>query len=72
MGVHAETLIVDEFASAERLFSLFAAARAAQEARAVTAAEATDWARSLEQADRGGTFFGDATIFTSAGTKGRN
>jgi hypothetical protein len=70
--VHAETLIVDELASADQLFSLFAAAQAAQEARAVTAADATDWVRSLEEADRVGTFFGAATIFTSAGTKGRD
>jgi len=67
--IHAETLIVEDYAQADRLFSLAATALAAREAGLVGAAEAEDWVRSLEEADRQGRFFGSATIFTGGGTK---
>jgi SAM-dependent methyltransferase len=67
--VQAETLIVDAYASADRLFSLAATAQAAREMGLVGAAEADDWLRSLEEADRQGRFFSAATIFTGSGTK---
>jgi SAM-dependent methyltransferase len=67
--IYAETLIVEDYAQADRLFSLSASAQAARKTDVVNAAEADDWVRSLEEADRQGRFFASATIFTGGGTK---
>jgi hypothetical protein len=67
VDVYAETLIVHDYASADRLFMLASAAQAARDVGVVDPADAAAWMRSLEDADRLGRFFSAATIFTGRG-----
>ncbi len=63
------TFVVTTYESANEIFGLRGAADHACDTGVVSAAEAGDWLRHLEEADRLGYFFSAATLFAVAGKR---
>jgi ubiquinone/menaquinone biosynthesis C-methylase UbiE len=64
-----ETLILTDFALADRVLDLVATASGATEAGVVSSREAEAWLTELRESDRSGEFFSSFTAFIVAGVK---
>jgi ubiquinone/menaquinone biosynthesis C-methylase UbiE len=64
-----KTLIMTDFALADRVLDLVRTARGATDAGVVSPGEAEDWLEELGESDRTGAFFSSFTVFIVAGVK---
>lgn len=69
VSVSADTFILTDLTTAERIWGLRRHARSAQEAGVLTAAEVDGWLRRMEEADAAGQFFSATVGFVACGTK---
>jgi hypothetical protein len=64
-----ETLIMTDFALADRVLDLVRTAQGATDAGVVSPREAEDWLEELGESDRSGAFFSSFTAFIVAGVR---
>ncbi len=67
--VYTKTLLLTDFAMANQLYSLQAAAEGLQEAGTITVLEVAGWLEHLKQASQAGLFFSAMTGFSVSGRK---